>query len=93
MSAPAQSSSPAAGPAEAAHPTREAVLSVLLREGEATAAQLADSLGVSVQAMRRHLRSLEDDGLVEACSSHEGPGRPSNRWHLTARGQDRKSHV
>jgi DeoR family suf operon transcriptional repressor len=89
MSAPAQSSSPAAGPAEAAHPTREAVLSVLLREGEATAAQLADSLGVSVQAMRRHLRSLEDDGLVEACSSHEGPGRPSNRWHLTARGQGR----
>ncbi|MCP9835170.1 MULTISPECIES: iron-sulfur cluster biosynthesis transcriptional regulator SufR [unclassified Cyanobium] len=89
MSAPAQSPAPAAGPAEGAHPTREAALSVLLREGEATAAQLAGSLGVSVQAMRRHLRSLEDDGLVEASPSHEGPGRPSNRWRLTAQGQGR----
>jgi DeoR family suf operon transcriptional repressor len=89
MSAPAQSPAPAAGPAEGAHPTREAALSVLLREGEATAAQLAVSLGVSVQAMRRHLRSLEDDGLVEASPSHEGPGRPSNRWRLTAQGQGR----
>lgn len=89
MSAPAQSPASAAGPAEGAHPTREAVLSVLLREGEATAAQLARTLGVSVQAMRRHLRSLEDDGLVEASPSHEGPGRPSNRWRLTAQGQGR----
>ncbi len=89
MSAPAQSPAPAAGPADGAHPTREAVLSVLLREGAATAAQLAGSLGVSVQAMRRHLRSLEDDGLVEASPSHEGPGRPSNRWRLTAQGQGR----
>ncbi len=89
MSAPAQSPAPAAGPAEGGHPTRDAVLSVLLREGEATAAQLAGSLGVSVQAMRRHLRSLEDDGLVEASPSHEGPGRPSNRWRLTAQGQGR----
>jgi DeoR family suf operon transcriptional repressor len=89
MSAPAPSSPASAGPAEGAHPTREAALSLLLREGEATASQLADSLGVSVQVMRRHLRSLEDDGLVEASSSHEGPGRPSNVWHLTARGQGR----
>lgn len=70
-------------------PTREAALSILLREGEATAADLATRLGVSVQVMRRHLRSLEDDGMVEACSSHDGPGRPSNRWHLTAQGHER----
>lgn len=69
--------------------TREAALTILLREGEATAADLAHRLGVSVQVMRRHLRSLEEDGLVEACSSHDGPGRPSNRWHLTAQGHER----
>ncbi|WP_216904090.1 iron-sulfur cluster biosynthesis transcriptional regulator SufR [Synechococcus sp. CCY 9618] len=89
MSAPAQSLGRSAGPAEGPYPTREAVLSVLLREGEATAAQLAAGLGVSVQAMRRHLRSLEDDGLVEASPATEGPGRPSNRWRLTALGQSR----
>jgi len=70
-------------------PTREAALTILLREGEATAGDLAGRLGVSVQVMRRHLRSLEEDGLVEACSSHDGPGRPSNRWHLTDLGHER----
>lgn len=68
--------------------TREVVLSLLLKEGEATAAQLAERLAVSVQVMRRHLRSLEDDGLVEASPSSEGPGRPSNHWRLTERGHD-----
>ena len=77
-----------ATPAESAQaPTRTAALALLLRKGEATAAELADSLGVSVQVMRRHLRSLEDAGLVQACPAAEGPGRPSNRWHLTSKGQ------
>ena len=70
-------------------PTREAALTLLVREGEATAGDLADNLAVSVQVMRRHLRSLEEDGLVEASSAQEGPGRPSNRWRLTAKGQGR----
>ncbi|MEI7666604.1 MAG: iron-sulfur cluster biosynthesis transcriptional regulator SufR [Synechococcaceae cyanobacterium ELA263] len=67
-------------------PTREAALKLLLRRGEATAADLALELGVSVQVMRRHLRSLEEDLLVESSSSSEGPGRPSNRWRLTSGG-------
>jgi DeoR family suf operon transcriptional repressor len=67
--------------------TREAVLSLLLRQGEATAGELAQHQSVSVQIMRRHLRSLEDDGFVEASPAPEGPGRPSNRWRLTAKGQ------
>jgi DeoR family suf operon transcriptional repressor len=68
-------------------PTREAALTLMLRQGEITAAQLADQLGVSVQVMRRHLRSLEEDGLVAASPAPEGPGRPSNRWHLTTAGR------
>ena len=67
--------------------TRDAALTVLLRRGQATAAELAEQLQVSVQAMRRHLRSLEEEGLVEASCSGEGPGRPSNRWQLTTKGQ------
>jgi DeoR family suf operon transcriptional repressor len=69
--------------------TRDAVLALLLRQGEATAADLATSLGVSVQAMRRHLRSLEEDALVEASTTAAGPGRPTNHWRLTHRGQER----
>jgi DeoR family suf operon transcriptional repressor len=70
-------------------PTREAVLTLLLRQGKATAADLASQLLVSVQVMRRHLRSLEDDGLVVASPTAEGPGRPSNRWGLTREGRSR----
>ena len=86
-SAPSAGISPSAtaGPA----PTRDAVLTLLLRQGEATAADLAQQLVVSVQVMRRHLRSLEDDGLVVASPSAEGPGRPSNRWCLTREGRTR----
>ena len=68
-------------------PTREAALSLMLRQGELTAAQLAEALQVSVQVMRRHLRSLEDEGLVEASPTSEGQGRPSNRWRLTSNGR------
>ena len=80
---------PPCNDSQAGSATRDAVLVVLLRQGEATAADLASHLGVSVQVMRRHLRSLEDDGLVQASAAHEGPGRPSNRWCLTAGGHDR----
>jgi DeoR family suf operon transcriptional repressor len=74
---------------EPALPTRDAVLAILLRQGESTASDLAANLGVSVQAMRRHLRSLEEDALVEASTAVAGPGRPTNRWRLTQRGQER----
>jgi DeoR family suf operon transcriptional repressor len=46
--------------------THEAALTLLLRQGEASAGELAEQLELSVQVMRRHLRSLEDKGLVEA---------------------------
>ena len=69
-------------------PTREAALTLLLRQGEATAAELADLLEVSVQVMRRHLRVLEEEGLVEGSPSAEGPGRPSNHWRLTPAGRN-----
>ena len=67
-------------------PTRETTLTLLLRRGETSASELALLLGISVQAMRRHLRSLEEEGLVESTPMPAGPGRPSNRWRLTDQG-------
>ena len=87
MSAPLPAPGSATDPATGHPPSsREAALHQLLRRGEATAADLALSLGVSVQVMRRHLRSLEEEHLVEASPSPDGPGRPSNRWRLSAAG-------
>ncbi len=87
MDAPGQASPPHAETAPAA--TRDAAMGLLLRLGDATASDLASRLGVSVQAMRRHLRCLEEEGLLEASPTHDGPGRPSNRWRLTAAGRGR----
>lgn len=69
--------------------SRDGVLVLLLRAGQATASDLAGQLAISVQATRRHLRSLEEEGLVEASPTPEGPGRPSNHWRLTSQGQAR----
>ena len=69
--------------------TRESTLSMLLKDGELSASALASSMAISVQAMRRHLRSLEEEGLVESVSISMGPGRPSNLWHLTNKGLNR----
>ncbi len=68
--------------------TREAALTILLRLGQATAGTMASQLGVSVQATRRHLRSLEQEGLVESPCNTTGLGRPSNLWRLTDQGRD-----
>ena len=72
--------------AHAQAPTRETTLTLLLRQGEMSASHLASQLGISVQATRRHLRSLEDEGLVESTQVSAGPGRPSNHWRLTDQG-------
>lgn len=68
--------------------TREAALTILLRMGQATAATMASQLGVSVQITRRHLRSLEQEGLVDSPCNTTGPGRPSNLWRLTDQGRN-----
>ncbi len=67
---------------------KEETLTLLFKEGELSASTLASALGISVQAMRRHLRNLEIDGLVAPIAIALGPGRPSNLWHLTVQGQD-----
>tara|TARA_Y100001968_G_C19262583_1_gene670051 strand:- start:263 stop:898 length:636 start_codon:yes stop_codon:yes gene_type:complete len=68
--------------------TRQATLSLLLKEGERSASSLASSMRISVQAMRRHLRTLQEQGLVESIPISLGPGRPSKLWHLTSEGHN-----
>lgn len=50
--------------------------------------ELAEHIGVSEVAVRRHLSVLERDGLVTAETvRREGPGRPCAKYHLTDRGR------
>ena len=68
--------------------TREATLTYLLREGASNSSCLAEVMRISVQAMRKHLRSLELEGFVVSSLISDGPGRPSNLWQLTSQGQN-----
>jgi DNA-binding transcriptional ArsR family regulator len=47
-----------------ADPTRRAILS-RLAEGEATVTELAQPFPITIQAVSKHLRVLEDAGLIE----------------------------
>jgi DNA-binding transcriptional ArsR family regulator len=46
-------------------PTRLAIVERLLREGERSAGEIAKPLPVTLPAVSRHLRVLEEAGLVE----------------------------
>lgn len=72
---------------------RRSVAELVSRHGPVTATVLADTLGVTPAAVRRHLDSLTTDGFL---TSREvvglvprGRGRPARAFVLTAAGQDR----
>ncbi|AFY70208.1 iron-sulfur cluster biosynthesis transcriptional regulator SufR [Thalassoporum mexicanum PCC 7367] len=50
--------------------TKQDILQYLLKHGSAIAHQLAEHLDISVQAIRRHLKDLEHEGLVIYHVSH-----------------------
>jgi predicted ArsR family transcriptional regulator len=72
--------------------TRERVCREVLARGPVTASELADLLGVTPAAVRRHLDLLVADGLAttwdgDAPAAHRrGRGRPARRFVLTDAG-------
>ena len=59
-----------------------------LRRTPHSVGALAELIGVSEVAVRRHLSVLERDGLVTAETvRRSGPGRPCAMYHLTDRGR------
>jgi DeoR family transcriptional regulator, suf operon transcriptional repressor len=66
---------------------RGAVLVQLKRTRRLTAKELAGRLGVSLNAIRHHLKELEAEGLVGYDREHRGVGAPVFRYTLTAAGE------
>lgn len=73
------------------HPpsTKEDILQRLLRQERATAHELAELLGISTQAIRRHLKDLEMEGLLDHHSVQGEMGRPQFFYSLSKLGRDR----
>ncbi|MEB3309782.1 MAG: iron-sulfur cluster biosynthesis transcriptional regulator SufR [Snowella sp.] len=69
--------------------TKEDILNHLLKSDQTTAQELADLLEISPQAIRRHLKDLETEGLIEHRAVQVGMGRPQYYYHLSKQGRDR----
>ena len=65
---------------------RGAVLMQLKCEHRLTAKELAARLGVSLNAVRHHLKELEAEGLVQYEREHRGVGAPVFAYRLSASG-------
>jgi predicted ArsR family transcriptional regulator len=64
--------------------TRERLVEHLRRVGDASVAELAEVLGISEVATRRHVTVLADEGLLDAQTVNQGRGRPAARYTLTS---------
>jgi predicted ArsR family transcriptional regulator len=63
--------------------TRGKIVSELRRHGQASAADLARTFGLSPNAVRQQLMVLERDGLVAERSVRRGPTKPTYEFSLT----------
>jgi predicted ArsR family transcriptional regulator len=64
--------------------SQRAILETLKRSGEGTIPKIANALGLNVETVRDHLKTLAGMGLVERAGSlRKGPGRPEIVYALT----------
>ena len=72
--------------------TRSTVLDLVIENGPVTATVLARILNLTTAAIRRHITSLEDEGLIAVHQSSSnkprGRGRPARYFVATAKGRD-----
>ena len=67
--------------------TKQDILHYLLKQGQATAQDLSEQLQVSPQAIRRHLKDLETEGLILHQVVQTGMGRPNFVYELSREGR------
>jgi DeoR family transcriptional regulator, suf operon transcriptional repressor len=70
--------------------TKQDILQYLLKQGHATAHELAQNFEISPQAVRRHLKDLETEGLIfHQTKNGQEMGRPQHIYRLSPEGRDR----
>src|SRR5580704_12300152 len=65
------------------------ILLQLKTKGPQPAAQIAKRLGVTAMAIRQHLYTLRDSGLVAYDDERRKVGRPARIWRITEKAQER----
>ncbi|RMD68292.1 MAG: winged helix-turn-helix transcriptional regulator, partial [Cyanobacteria bacterium J149] len=69
--------------------SKEAILQYLLKETQASAQNIAEAMNISTQATRRHLKDLQERGLIEYDLIRVKTGRPQYLYSLSRQGRDR----
>ncbi|AFY74834.1 iron-sulfur cluster biosynthesis transcriptional regulator SufR [Synechococcus sp. PCC 7502] len=67
--------------------TKEDILRYLLKQGQATAQELAECFTISPQAVRRHLKDLESENLIQHQVEPIIIGRPQHIYQLSIEGR------
>ncbi|MCC7364480.1 MAG: ArsR family transcriptional regulator [Dehalococcoidia bacterium] len=65
--------------------TRDRVLELIVERREVRVEELAEELGITAAAVRRHLDNLRADGLVDVRSVRQHTGRPFHAYYPTER--------
>ena len=69
--------------------TKQEILEYLLKHVQGTALELATALDISPQAVRRHLKDLDEEKLILYSSSVQaGMGRPQHVYQLSSEGKN-----
>jgi predicted ArsR family transcriptional regulator len=63
--------------------TRRVILTMLKTQGNLAVSEMAKQLQITEMAVRRHLNTLERDGLIESKLVRQAMGRPTNLYFLT----------
>lgn len=69
--------------------TRDEVIRLLHEHGPASVGALAERVGVSEGAIRRHMDIMVAEGLVETRLERQGRGRPGLVYSLSVEGEER----
>jgi DeoR family transcriptional regulator, suf operon transcriptional repressor len=83
----AETHSPTGNPIPGPRGLRGEILAELKRSPGVTVRQLAGAAGASLNAVRRYLRELEDEGLIEHQPQHKGVGAPVFTYRLSSAGE------
>ncbi|UUZ80062.1 transcriptional regulator [Paenibacillus sp. P26] len=63
--------------------TRKVIMTMLKTQGPLTVNDMSKQLGITEMAIRRHLNTLERDGLLETKLVRQAMGRPTHTYSLT----------
>lgn len=68
--------------------TRSQLLQMLKTQGSCSTGDMAKAMGITEMAIRRHIQSMEKDGLIQSSLVRQAMGRPSYRYSLTRESDD-----